>query len=337
MFRFTLALFFLLNSIGSFSQQKILLIGTQHHTPHGRLEEIIPIAAAVESFQPEVICVEHRISTDRASLQNSYVDERLDTIEAIRKSWNIPSGNLSDKIKVLENASDLQMDITKRMELYSLYFVSLDFANADYQSYLLMRSLHNDSTNEALLLNKFPGFEVMKSRYTWKTSRNDEYSYLVFPLAAKLNISYMNPIDDMSTWKELEKYFEILQNRDTSLTNRKDYYQRKDDFRKKIQALPKGSNEWIFANSPEIINELLYVEAYTVDKTSSEEIKMLSYYWIERNKKMAQHIHEVAKLQPKKDIVVFFGVSHVGAVREELNKLKGSYKILTLFDIISTH
>jgi hypothetical protein len=31
------------------------------------------------------------------------------------------------------------------------------------------------------------------------------------------------------------------------------------------------------------------------------------------------------------------GNVHVGAIREELNKLKGSYKVLTLSDVLSKH
>ncbi|MEO7989432.1 MAG: DUF5694 domain-containing protein [Chryseolinea sp.] len=337
MFRLLLALIFLLNTTLSISQQKILLIGTRHRTLPDRVEEIIPIGEAVEHFQPEIICVEYRISTDTASLKNSYTDERFNVIEAMRKDWNIPSGNISDKIKLLANSPDLQSDIMKRMELHNLYFVSPDFANADYQFYLLMLSLNGNSSRRLLLSERFPHFEEIESRHALKIDRNNEYTSLVFPLAAKLNISYLYPIDDMSSWKKYEKYFEILEKRDATLANRKKYYQRLDDFDKKFKGLSKENNEWVFGNTPEIINELLYVAAYKVDKTSSEEINMLSYYWIERNKKMAQHIHEVATLQPKKNIVVFFGASHVGAVREELNKLKGSYKVLTLSDVLSKH
>lgn len=336
MFRLILVLILLLNTTVSISQQKILLIGTRHRTFPDRVKEIIPIGEAVEHFHPEIICVEYRTSTDTTSLKNSYTDERLNVIEAMRKDWNIPSGSVSDKINLLANATDLQSDLTKRMQLHNLYFVSPDFANADYQFYLLMMSLNGDSSKRFLLKERFPHFEEIESRHFSKIDRNNEYTSLVFPLATKLNISYLYPIDDMSSWKEFEKYVEILEKRDTSLTNRKKYYQRSDDFDKKIQAFPKGSNEWIFINSPEMINDLMYVEAYKVDKTSSEEINMLSYYWIERNKKMARHIHEVARLQPKKNIVAFFGASHVGAVREELNKLNAHYKILTLFDALST-
>ncbi len=334
MFRLTLVLIFLLNTTVSISQQKILLIGTRHRTFPDRVKETIPIGEAGEHFHPEIICVEYRISTDTTSLKNSYTDERFNVIESMRKDWSIPSGSVTDKINLLANATDLQSDLTKRMQFHNLYFVSPDFANADYQFYLLMMSLNGDSSRRLLLKERFPHFEEIESRHFSKIDRNNEYTRLVFPLATKLNISYLYPIDDLSSWKKYEKYFEILEIRDSLLTNRKKYYQRIDDFFNKLQALPKGSNEWIFFNSPEIINELLYVEAYTVDKTSSEEIKMLSHYWVQRNKKMAQHIHEVATLQPEKDIVVFFGASHVGAVREELKELNARYKILTLFDVI---
>jgi hypothetical protein len=46
------------------SQQEILLIGTHHITASDRLKEIIPVARAVESFRPAIICVEYPIGTD---------------------------------------------------------------------------------------------------------------------------------------------------------------------------------------------------------------------------------------------------------------------------------
>jgi hypothetical protein len=113
------------------------------------------------------------------------------------------------------------------------------------------------------------------------------------------------------------------------------FRKRADDFKRNLASLPRDSNQWIFANSPQIIHDLLYVEGYIIDEDiSNEDVNMLHYYWVLRNKVMAEHIRDVARQHPDKKIVVFFGASHVGPVREELNKLKMGYKVLMLMDVM---
>jgi hypothetical protein len=77
------------------------------------------------------------------------------------------------------------------------------------------------------------------------------------------------------------------------------------------------------------------VETYKLyPGNTSNDVKMLSHYWTLRNRKMAAHILDVAKANPGKNVVVFFGASHVGPVREELKKLAKKANVLTLYDII---
>ena len=186
------------------------------------------------------------------------------------------------------------------------------------------------------LRKKFPMFNEMKARYMKHAQNHDEYNFLVFPLAKRLAITYLNPIDDQSTNKEYEKYFEKLSHRDTLFENRRSYYGRVDAFHNKMSSLPLETNTWVYSNSPEMIDDLIYLEAYKLDAaTTSPEVKMLSHYWILRNKKMAGHIDQVAKKNPGKKIVVFFGASHVGPIQEELKKLSKKYSVLTLYDLIN--
>jgi hypothetical protein len=175
----------------------------------------------------------------------------------------------------------------------------------------------------------------MNQTYQNQRWTNNEYYLLVFPLAVKLNISYLYPIDDLSTWGEYEKHYDWLQVPDTTDVSRSRNRQIVKDFLGKIQALPKGSSEWLFVNSPATIRELLHVESYIVDEDiNSADIKMLQYYWILRNRTIAQNIDAVAHKHPDTNIAVFFGASHVGAVQEELNKLPKNYRVMTLFDVM---
>jgi hypothetical protein len=231
----------------------------------------------------------------------------------------------------LQNNLADDWDLQKRIELHQLHYLSFDMGNADYQGHLIMKRLNEDSTKIAWLRRYSYFTKMMYSNNYWHVKRNSEYSLLVFPIATKLNIPYLHPIDDFSTWTEYEKYYDRLLILDTNASKMR-YRKQADDFTKKVQSLPKDSSMWLFSNSPQVIDELLYVEGYKAD--GHPDIKMLQFYWTLRNRKMAEHIDKVASKEPSKRVAVFFGASHVGPVREELNKLHKNYEVLTLPDLI---
>lgn len=331
---------FLFLSSTCLSQQKILLIGTLHYTENDRVKEIAPIAKAVENFNPGIICVEYPVPTDSASLIRKSVIMRRTTkvfelMDSTRKEWKISGNGMNTRIKSLQQDPDLPSDIKKRMELQQLYHLSFDYGNADYQGYQILTTPGVEPQKTSSLRENSPGFEIMNQTYQNQRWRNNEYYLLVFPLAVKLNISYLHPIDDLSTWGEYEKHYDRLQVPDTTDVSKSRNRQIVKDFLGKIQSLPKGSSEWLFVNSPATIRELLYVESYIVDEDiNSADIKMLQYYWILRNRTIAQNIDAVAHKHPDTNIVVFFGASHAGPVQEELNKLPKNYHVMTLFDVM---
>ena len=333
---FTIVLFL---SSTCLSQQKILLIGTLHHTEKDRVGETAPIAKAVENFNPGIICVEYPVPTDSASLIRKSVIMRgtakvFELMDSTRREWKLSDDGMTTRIKSLQRDPDLPSDIKKRMELQQLYYVSFDYGNADYQGYQILTTPGVEPQETSLRENS-PGFEIMKQIYQHQRWRNNEYYLLVFPLAVKLNISYLHPIDDLSTWGEYEKHFDRLQVPDTTDVSKSRNRQMVKGFLDKIQSLPKGTSEWLFVNSPATIRELLHVESYIVDEDiNNTNIKMLQYYWILRNRTIARNIDAVAHKHPDTNIVVFFGASHVGPVQEELNKLPKDYHVMTLFDVM---
>jgi erythromycin esterase-like protein len=128
---------------------------------------------------------------------------------------------------------------------------------------------------------------------------------------------------------ESDKYFNKMSDSD-----RKEYEAHTAVYVDKLASLPKGSNELLFLNSPEATSFITFVEPTAIDeKDTSQEFKMMAYYWNDRNKKMAGHIHAVAVAHPGKKIAVFFGAAHIRPVRAELNKLGMNYRVLTLTDI----
>lgn len=331
----------LFQSLLCMSQQKILLIGTFHRTERDRLNEIPPIAVAVERFNPDIICTEYPMPTDTATLTAKGADRIFEDREAQRKAWNIRASDIRSRMEMLQQDPQLLSDLMKQTELQQLYYLTLDNCNADYFGYRVMGHLENDPTRAAALRDTYPGFMTMKAIYDTKNGKvqsaylNNEYYRLVFPLAVKLKQSHLYPIDDLSTWKWFEKYDDRLKTVDSIEADKVKFRKYADDFMRNLKSLPQDSNQWIFSNSPQAVHDLLYVEGYIIDQgISNENIKMLHYYWVLRNKIMAEHIRDVAKQHPDKKIVVFFGFSHVGPVQEELNKLKMGYKVLTLMDIM---
>lgn len=336
--RHLILLFLLSFPLTAISQQRVLLIGTFHKTERERLKEIIPVGTAVESFHPGVICIEYPIPTDSVSVVNRSIMHRnepniFQKMEALRKEWKAPE-NMAPRIESLQQDPALSSDASKRMELHQLYFLSFDLGNADYQGYLVMSKIKNDTRAMATLGDRYPGFKAMKATYEHKCYA-DEYCNLVFPLAAKLKIPYLYPIDDLSTWKEALKPYNRLHSADTTDADKKKFRNRGKTLHQKLDSFPKDSNLWTFVNSSQMIQEILYAEGYKIDKNiANEDVKLVHHYWVQRNKTMARHIDAVARKHPGVNVVAFFGASHVGPIQEELNKLEKNYRVITLSDII---
>lgn len=113
MVRYLRFLVFLFPAAVCLAQQKILLVGTLHQTAKERLSEIIPIASAVQNFDPEIICVEYPIATDTATVKYKGGEETFLKKEALQKEWNV-GANMSNKIKVLQKDPYLSSDIKKK-------------------------------------------------------------------------------------------------------------------------------------------------------------------------------------------------------------------------------
>jgi hypothetical protein len=316
--------------------QSIALIGTKHTTPETELVQIDPVKQAVLDFKPDVICIEARKPDDSVSIRYIYGARHYKKQDSIRKAWKIPFKSDSKRINELFASLKKQNNLAQRMELRNIFYVRSDFGNSDYQAYLIMDALKADSSQAKILRKRFPMFDQMKSMYQQRTARYDEYTFLVFPVAKELGVIYLNPVDDQSTNKVYQKFYDKLQRKDTIYEDRRPYLDRVQAFFRNLNALPPETNTWVYSNSPEIIEELKYVEAYKLDAiTTSRDVKMLSHYWIRRNKKMATYIDQVAKKNPGKKMVVFFGASHVGPVFDELKKINKKHHLITLYDLIN--
>jgi hypothetical protein len=320
----------------SLAQQSVALIGTKHKTPEAELVQITPVKQAVLDFKPEVICVEYRKPDDSVSMRYIYGQRHYRKQDSLRKAWKIPAKQDIKKIGELLAALKKQENLVQRMELRNIFYVRSDFANSDYQSWIIMNALKSDSSQAKVLRKKFLMFGYMQFLYRQSELRYNEYINLVFPVAKELGVTYLNPIDDQSTNNLYTKFYDKLQRKDTIYEDRRPYLDRVAAFWRNLNSLPPETNTWVYSNSPELIEELKYVEAYKLDAlTTSRDVKMLSHYWTRRNKKMAIYIDQVAKKNPGKKVVVFFGASHVGPVFDELKKINKKHNLITLYDLIN--
>jgi len=310
------------------ARQNILLIGTLHSTEKNRLHEIIPITSAIKKFKPEIFCVEYLLPTDSLSINYRINQGTFNYKEAIDLAWKLPN-HVADTIRALQLLRR-SLTIDEQIRLQQLYFLTLDMANADYTGYRLITSTPTDPS----YLIPSENYQA-KSTYENKHYRHDEYDLIVFPMAAQSNISYLYPIDDLSTWTMFEKFYDRSNTTDIADSSKTKYQRLVNDFLKVVNNLPNDSNKWILSNTPKVINDLLRIECYTIDSSNTNsDIKARQHYWVTRNQRMAEHIATVATKHKNKKVIVFVGASHVGAVREELLKLNNNYSVLTLFDVI---
>jgi hypothetical protein len=201
------------------------------------------------------------------------------------------------------------------MNLFSIYYVSSDFGNSDYQAFRITELINGDSTRHELIKGH-PAFEYLSWRY-YKRFVYKEYPSLVFPLVSKMNIACVYAIDDLSAMSEGNKDLETM-----SEQVKKQYQANAAAYTKRLKELPEGTNQLLFLNSEDVI------------QSTYEALKILPA-WVVRNKRMAGYIHAATKANPGKRVVVFFGAGHIGQIRKELQDLDKSYRVLTLSDIMN--
>ncbi|MEO1712542.1 MAG: DUF5694 domain-containing protein, partial [Bacteroidota bacterium] len=151
-------------------------------------------------------------------------------------------------------------------------------------------------------------------------------------LAVERNIEYLYPTDDQT---DQEAYHDAWEKANEELAGHpleKDFQILYDSlmmFTKKH--MEKGTAAITFNQYQQ--QEMLYrleCDFYPSGLSASSDLR--NYYWIKRNERMAKHILQVADQHPNERIVVFYGCSHVPAIRRQLKALS-DHRILTLPDL----
>lgn len=218
------------------------------------------------------------------------------------------------------------------LRLAEAFYVNHDVVNAYYHSFRQLRGVEQDRSLRERLREQLNSYLELSSMYEQGRLNNSEYHILVFPLAAKLEIDYIHPIYDLSCWAEYERHFNSLQARVDTDSSLSAYRALKHKFKSMVDSVSREGNLWIAQNSSVFTDILLKLEGYSIPEgINDNDFKELSHYWIERNKSVAANIDKVVRNYGKRREVVFFGASHVGAVKEELVKLR--HRVLLFPDV----
>lgn len=325
-------LIFLIPLLGN-AQTEILIVGTAHDLPEGLEFNYTPILEITEAWRPDVICTEFRKPDDTKSLTEIYGANIFNQMDSLAKVWKIPTSNWEKEIETLYKQLDVQENIVHRMQLRNLLFLHLDRGNAYFQNYLIHKSFMKLSEKEQdSFREKFPMYDRVE-RYMQKNQR-DEYTLVGFPLAEKLGIPYLFATDDQSLstpyHRAWGKAFEELKGT-VHLESWDKIIKEFDVLTKKH--MPQGT-ALLGLNTYEIQEKLYQLEYKAIEFGINEQADLMSFYWGERNQRMSGHILEVAAQNPNSRIVVFYGASHIPAIRRML-KANSDYRILTLPDLKS--
>jgi len=321
----------LLFPILGFTQTEILLVGTAHDIPEEVANNYTPILEIATDWQPEIICTEFPKTEDTLSLTNVYGEDIFTKMDSVAKSWQLQEVNKVHKIATLYQQLELKEDLYLRMQLRNLLYISMDRGNAYFQNYLIHQAFQKLSKkDQERFKHTFPMYIDVEDYM--KGNAADEYTLVGFPLAQNLGIPYLYPTDDQTlrvpyhrTWETAFKELEgtpHLNKWENSINEFKTVFE---------EALPKGT-ALLTINTYEFQEQLYELEYLAIEFGVNEQADLMSFYWGERNERMAQHILAVADKNPNKKIVVFYGSSHTPAVRRKLKAIS-NHTILTLPDL----
>jgi len=314
-----------------FTQAEILLIGTAHDIPEEVAHNYTPILEIATAWQPEIICTESRKPKDTLSLVNIYGANIFTEMDSVATSWQIQETDKAEAIASLYQQLEIKEDLYLRMQLRNLLYVSMDRGNAYFQNYLIYQTLQALTAKEQENFKlKFPMYADVESYI--KRNAYDEYTLVVFPLADSLQTPYLYSTDDQTlsvpyhtTWDNAFKELEGTPHLDK-------WEKIKEELKTIFEKSLQKDTGLLTINTNEFQEKVHELEYSAIEFGINEQADLMSFYWGERNERMSQHILTVARKNPNKKIIVFYGISHIHAIRRKL-KAASDHTILTLPDL----
>lgn len=309
-------------------QSEILIIGTAHQLPEGMEMNYEPLLSMASDWDPQVICTEYIKPSDTLSTRKTYGSDYFEVLDSISNSWEIDHSNLEEQIAQLYEKLKTRENIDERMQLRNLLYVTNDKGNARFQAHKVVSIFEGLTPAEKEgFIAKFPMFPAMK---TYEESRRtDEFFLVEFPLAIEKGIEHLHSTDDQ-TLRDL--YHEAWEKANLELEENKifiDFQNLVSEVKADMADNMKNGNMLVILNNEEHQNLLYKIEYAFMPVGLNQHKDLMNYYYMDRNYKMAMHILDVAKSNPGKRIVAFYGVSHVPFIRKILRS-ESNHRILTL-------
>ncbi|MEM1218675.1 MAG: hypothetical protein AAGH79_07175 [Bacteroidota bacterium] len=312
-------------------QTEILIVGTLHDVEPEQADNYHQLLEQIRPWKPTVICTEYRKPTDTVSLKAVFGDDIFDFQDSLAKTWKVNLKTLLSEIRAAKAKVQTMDNLENRIQLAKLYHVHQDRGNAFFQYYHIchqFQQLTKDQQEQWMLkepyLERILNFE--------KRNSYDEYWLLAYPLAIEQNIDYLYPTDDQT---DRDVYHQAWGKANEELADHPLTVEFQSLYDSLITISFGSLNQGtagIRLNQLDVQEMLYRLEAdfYPPGLSSSSDLR--NYYWIKRNERMAKHVLQVAEQHPNQRIVVFYGGSHVPAIRRQLRALS-DHRILTLPDL----
>lgn len=308
-----IVLFFCTNSLGQYRKVKCVLLGTTHSfkpNPHQNFDQVI---AKLTGFKPEIICVESIPLTDTATIQR-YRKESFKKARLLQKQFQLMKEQIDDSIEYYTHKTEPEENnIQDHLSLARYLYMANDFkGNSDYQWWIA----HFLSRQQQIAIS-----DTLANEY-FANNRYNEYYNVVYPVASRLKIKQVFPVDDqyfypddikaqkkapirlLFSFKGL-KALKLIKSLKTEFT---DY--------DKQGRLFELLNDSVYQNR---ISDLI-INVYP-EWSKSKWAKHVAELWKKRNKRIAETIIKTINNNPDAErVLITFGAAHIPLLRLYLSQ-----------------
>lgn len=311
-------------------QPEVLLVGIAHEIESSLACNWKPAYEKILKYKPDGIAVEYVKPSDTTSLPFFLGEGYRKTWEADMIAMEGSMINAQDSINHYVQVTNHSKTDLLQYKLWKYYYLNMDFANRDYLLYQFYKNYH--STEQIHDTVSATGKRFWRQYKSVVANRKDgEFFNLVFPLAKALNLQYIYPTDNKSTYSKQSEAW----------SNFYEKYEGKDIMQKidsGWKAYTKAENTALancslltFMNSPACIALTDNIQTRLASHLHDKDFDAYVAVWYKRNQLIAGNIIEAINKSGAKRMAVFYGNMHVYPVKKYLEEQ--GYKVKLLGDI----
>lgn len=331
-----IVILFLVMTVTSCKQKKesvpeVLLVGTFHQIADSLNCNWQNAYQKILRYKPDQIAVEYNHPHDSISHVSSMGRNWSKRLDSLKLLWDGRHSSTIDSLSKYERISQKKEDLETRLQLWKYYYLNADFGNRDYQSYLI----HMESNDDIKSLNTSGNFDSLfqkRHQAIVRHRKESEFFNLVFPLAYNLNIAYVAPTDNKSTYAvQSDAYVKWSEGIKDSLAWKK-YNSLWNDFNQGYNAKLVDCNALEFVNSEDFLKRSDFLQAHIFDDLNNEDFKAYTDVWYKRNGLIGDNIIKLIETKNAKKVAAFYGFMHVYPVKKYLEEKGYKVKLLGHLD-----